>query len=62
VRFPFTFMGVVSVAIGVFVVTYLLGHRALDPVATWVAVLAAALAFGFGAYVLVRRVQRGREA
>jgi hypothetical protein len=61
-RFPFTFMGVVSIAVGVFVVSYLLAHRTLDPVATGVAVAAAVLAFVFGGYVLVRRVQRGREA
>ena len=61
-RFPFTFMGIVSLAIGVFVVAYLAGHRALDPAATWMAAAAGAVAFGFGVYVLVRRMLRGREA
>ena len=61
-RFPFTFMGIVSLAIGVFVVAYLAGHRALDPTASWMALAAAIVAFGFGVYVLVRRLLRGREA
>ena len=60
-RFPFTFMGMVSLAIGVFVVAYVAGHRSLEPGTTWIALAAAALAFGFGAYVLVRRVVRGGE-
>jgi ABC-type nickel/cobalt efflux system permease component RcnA len=61
-RFPFTFMGIVSLAIALFVVVYLAGHRTLDPTATWLALAAGAVAFVFGAYVLVRRVVRGREA
>src|SRR2546422_194533 len=32
VRFPFTFMGVMALAIGLWVVVYLAGHRSLDPV------------------------------
>ena len=61
-RFPFTFMGIVSLAIGVFVVGYLAGHRSLDPAASWMALAAGLLAFGFGVYVIVRRILRGREA
>ena len=61
-RFPFTFMGMVSLAVGAFVVIYLLGHRSLDPVTTWLAVSAAVVAFAFGAYVLVRRALLGGEA
>ena len=60
-RFPFTFMGIVSLAIGVFVVGYLAGHRSLDPAASWMALAAGLLAFGFGVYVIVRRMLRGRE-
>jgi Flp pilus assembly protein protease CpaA len=58
-RFPFTFMGIVSIGVGVFAVSYLVGHRTLDPVATWLALAAAGLALGFGAYVVGRRLQRG---
>jgi Zn-dependent protease with chaperone function len=61
-RFPYTFMGIVSLAIAVFVVAYLAAHRSLDPIATFMALTAAAVALGFAVYVLVRRVLRGREA
>ena len=61
-RFPFTFMGIVSLGVGIFVVVYLSGHRGLDPVATGVALAAAALAFGFGAYILLGRAGRGGAA
>jgi hypothetical protein len=61
-RFPYTFMGIVSLTIALFVVAYLAAHRSLDPIATLMALAAAAVAFGFGIYVLVRRVFRGREA
>jgi hypothetical protein len=61
-RFPFTFMGIVSLGVGLFVVVYLAGHRALDPIAMGVALAAAALAFGFGGYVLLRRSRRGGAA
>jgi ABC-type nickel/cobalt efflux system permease component RcnA len=60
-RFPYTFMGIVSLTIALFVFVYLAGHRSLDPAATWMALLAAVVAFGFGVYVLIRRVMRGRE-
>ena len=61
VRFPFTFMGVLAVAIGLWVVVYLASHRALDVVAQEVAVGTAILCFAFGGYVLIRRVRRGPE-
>jgi hypothetical protein len=54
-------MGVLALAIGVWVVLYLFGHRALDPVSTGLAGGAAAVCFGFGAYVLIRRVTRGPQ-
>jgi hypothetical protein len=61
-RFPYTFMGIVSLTIAVFVIAYVAAHRSLDPVAMYMALAAAVVAFAFGAYVLVRRVLRGREA
>jgi hypothetical protein len=61
-RFPYTFMGIVSLTIALFVLVYLAGHRSLDPAATWLALAAAGVGFGFGVYVLVRRLLRGREA
>jgi len=61
VRFPFTFIGVLALAIGVWVVVYLLAHRALDPVSVVLAGSTALLCFGFGCYVLIRRVIRGPQ-
>ena len=61
VRFPFTFMGVLALAIGLWVVVYLVGHRALDPLAQELAIGTAAVCFGFAAYVLIRRVMRGPQ-
>jgi hypothetical protein len=61
VRFPFTFMGVLALGIGAWVVFYLSAHRGLDPVAEAIAVVTALLCFGFGVYVLIRRVRRGPQ-
>jgi len=61
VRFPFTFMGVMALAIGIWVVVYLAGHRTLDPVAQQAAGATAVICFGFAAYVLIRRVRRCPE-
>src|SRR5437762_274684 len=61
VRFPFTFMGVMALAIGLWVVVYLAGHRTLDPVAQELAGGTAVICFGFAAYVFIRRVRRGPQ-
>jgi hypothetical protein len=61
VRFPFTFIGVLALAIGLWVVVYLVGHRTLDPVAQELAIGTAVVCFGFAAYVLIRRVMRGPQ-
>ncbi len=60
-RFPFTFTGLMALAIGVWVVVYLAAHRALDQGSQTLAVGTAVLCFGFALYVLVRRVRRGPE-
>jgi hypothetical protein len=60
-RFPFTFLGLMAIAIGLWVAIYLGGHRDLDPVSVWIASGTAVCAFGFGAYVLVRRLRRGPD-
>ncbi|HEV2414130.1 MAG TPA: hypothetical protein VGX27_04935 [Candidatus Dormibacteraeota bacterium] len=60
-RFPFTFMGLMALAIGLFVVLYLAAHRSLDAGSQELAAGTAVLCFGFGAYVLIRRVRRGPE-
>jgi hypothetical protein len=61
VRFPFTFMGFMALAIGLWVVLYLAGHRSLDLVSQELAAASAAVCFGFALYVLIRRVRRGPE-
>lgn len=59
VRFPFTFLGLMAIAIGLLVPVYLAVHPGLDPVSVWMSYATALGAFGFGAYVLVRRWRRG---
>ncbi len=60
-RFPFTFMGVMALGIGFWVVFYLFGHPGLDPLSEGIAALTALISFGFGAYVLIRRVRSGPQ-
>ena len=60
-RFPFTFMGLMALGIGLWVVLYLASHRAMDSVSQGIALAAAVICLGFGAYVLIRRVRRGPE-
>ncbi len=59
VRFPFTLLGLMAIAIGVWVAVYLTVHPGLDPVSNGLAFGTAVGAFAFGAYVLVRRLRRG---
>ena len=61
VRFPFTFLGVMALAIGLWVVVYLAGHRSLDAFAQELAGGTAVFCFAFAAYVLIRRVRRGPQ-
>ena len=60
-RFPFTFMGVMALGIGVWVLAYLAGHRGLDPAAQAIAGATILISWSFGIYVLVRRVRRGPQ-
>jgi type VI protein secretion system component VasK len=61
VRFPFTFLGFLALAIGVWVIVYLAAHRSLDPGSQELAVATAVVSLGFGLYVLIRRVIRGPQ-
>jgi len=54
-------MGVMALAIGIWVVVYLAGHRTLDPLSQELAAGTAVACFGFAAYVLIRRVMRGPQ-
>jgi EamA domain-containing membrane protein RarD len=60
-RFPFTFLGFIALAIGAWVVVYLAGHRSLDAVSQQLAAATAVVCFGFGLYVLIRRLMRGPQ-
>jgi hypothetical protein len=60
-RFPFTFMGLLAIGMGLWVVLYLAGHGQLDPGSRAAAAGTAVACFGFGAYVLIRRVRRGPQ-
>jgi hypothetical protein len=54
-------MGLLALALGLWVVVYLAGHRTLDPVSQDLAGGTALVCFGFAAYVLIRRVLRGPQ-
>ena len=60
-RFPFTFMGVMALGIGLWVLAYLAGHRNLDPASQAIAAATVLISWSFGAYVLIRRVRRGPQ-
>jgi hypothetical protein len=61
VRFPFTFMGLIALAMGAWVVAYVAAHEALDAGSREVALGTAAVCFAFALYVLLRRVRRGPQ-
>jgi hypothetical protein len=61
-RFPFTFMGLLSVALGGWIVGYLLLHPSHDGVTVGLEAVPALLLFGFGGWLLYRRAIHGRAA
>jgi hypothetical protein len=61
VRFPFTFMGVLALGIGLWVLVYLGGHRGMDPVSQGIAAITILMFWGLGGYVLIRRIRRGPQ-
>jgi hypothetical protein len=61
VRFPFTFLGVMALAIGLWVVVYLAGHQNLDAGSRGIAIATVVASWAFAAYVLIRRLRRGPE-
>ena len=58
-RFPFTFMGILGLAIGLWVAVYLAMHPGLDEGSRSLGLGTAIVCLAFGAYVLIRRVRRG---
>jgi len=62
VRFPFTFMGLLALGFGLWILAYVAGHQQLDPVAQGIALVTAAASIAFAVYVLVRRLRHGPQA
>lgn len=60
-RFPFTFMGGMTLGIGLWIVAYLALHRNIDSASRDVALGTAVLCFGFGVYVVIRRLRHGPQ-
>ena len=60
-RFPFTFMGVMALGLGLWVLVYLSGHPLLDPASRGIAAATVVTTWGFAAYVLIRRIRRGPQ-
>jgi hypothetical protein len=62
VRFPFTFMGLLSVAFGAWIGGYLLLHPSRDSVTVGLELVPALGLFAFGGWLLYRRAAHGRAA
>jgi len=60
-RFPFTFMGLMALGLGLWGLVYLAGHQGLEPVSRGIGVVTVVLSLGFAAYVLIRRVRSGPQ-
>jgi hypothetical protein len=61
-RFPFTFMGLLSIALGAWIVGYLILHPARDGLTVGLEVVPALALFAFGGWLLYRRAAHGRAA
>ena len=60
VRFPFTFMGVMSLLLGLWIMLYFLIRKPDGPVSGGIEVAMAFVMIGFGSWVVWRRLT-GRE-
>jgi hypothetical protein len=54
-------MGLMALGLGLWVLVYLAGHPLLDPASQGIAAATVVLAWGFAAYVLIRRIRRGPQ-
>jgi hypothetical protein len=54
-------MGVMALGIGIWVLAYVAGHRGLDSVSQAIAATTILISWGFGAYVLIRRLRREQQ-
>lgn len=55
-RFPFTFMGLLSIALGAWIVGYAALHPAHDAFVVGLELLPAGVLLAFGGWILVRRL------
>ena len=62
VRFPFTFMALLAIAMGVWILSYVRVGTPTDPIAHAIAAGAGISFLIVGAYLLLRRVLFGRQA
>lgn len=62
VRFPFTFMGLLSLALSAWIVGYVLLHPSRDGLTVGLEMLPALTLFVFGGWLLYRRAVHGRAA
>lgn len=61
-RYPFTFMGLFSLAFGFFLFAYLVVRHPEGPVSGGIEVAMAFTLVAFGSYVLWRRLKQGPQA
>ncbi len=61
-RFPFTFMGLLSIGLGAWIAGYGVLHPTHDPVTAGLELAPSLGLVAFGGWLLYRRVTRGRAA
>ena len=61
VRFPFTFMGLMALGLGLWVLAYLAVLRGLAAPSQWIGAVTVDISWGFGIYVVVRRIRQGPQ-
>jgi len=54
-------MGLMALGLGLWVLVYVSGHPLIDPASRGVAIATVVIAWGFAAYVLIRRIRRGPQ-
>ena len=61
-RFPFTFMGLLSIALGAWIAGYLLQHPSRDGLTVGLEAVPALALFALGGWLLYRRAVHGPAA
>ena len=61
VRFPFTFLGITALVFGLWVAVYVATHPGLDAPSRDLALATVVGSWGFGVYVVLRRLRRGPQ-